>query len=477
MISFFKEIFSLMRWQDAIDITIIATIIYWLYTWLQGTRALRILLAFAALAIFYFLALWFGFFMTTWILQYLWAVILVIMVVVFQAEIRQVLEKISPLRFFLGRPEPFDKLVFEEIIRTVFDLPKSRIGALLVFQRSDLIEDYLKGGIPLDGRISYEVLFSIFQPRSPTHDGAVIIKGGRIVSVGCYLPLSDNPKLPRYYGTRHRAGIGITEKSDALSLIVSEERGEISLAIDGHISLISNREELREKLMALLLREKRKKFWSSLVTTNWAPKIGAVALSLSLWGFIAGQQKTEMLFTIPLEYRNLPPNVEISGDLVNRIEVGLRGPRGVITNVSADKIRAHVDLSQSSRGLNYIRLSMENITIPLGAEITKINPEIIRLRLEEVKTRAIEVKAKLVGKLPKPLRLKSVVIEPSSVILQGPESLLKKVKGVFTEPVDLSQINEDTKILVTIDVDVPQIRLAADQPAKVSVEIKVEKPI
>lgn len=477
MIPFLKEIFSLMRWQDIIDILIIATIIYWLYTWLQGTRALRILLAFAALAIFYFMALWFGFFMTTWILQYLWAVILVIMVVVFQAEIRQVLEKISPLRFFLGRSEPFDKVVFEEIIRTLFDLAQNRIGAILVFQRSDLIEDYLKGGIPLDGRISYEVLSSIFQPKSPTHDGAVIIKGGRIVSVGCYLPLSDNPNLPRYYGTRHRAGLGITEKSDALSLIVSEERGEISLARNGHISLIYNPEELRERLMSLLLGEKRKKVWSSLITTNLAPKIGAAVLSLGLWGFIAGQQKTEMLFTIPLEYRNLPPNVEISGELVNRIEVGLRGPRGVITNVSADKIRAHVDLSQSSRGLNYIRLSTENITIPLGAEITKINPEIIRLRLEEVRTRAIEVKAKLVGKLPKPLRLKSVVIDPPSVILQGPESLLKKVKGVFTEPVDLSQINGDTKILVTIDVDVPQIRLAAEQPAKVSVEIKVEKPI
>lgn len=477
MVSFLKEVFSLMRWQDAVDILVIATIIYWLYTWLQGTRALRILLAFAALVIFYFFALWFGFFMTTWILQYLWAVILVIMIVVFQAEIRQVLERISPLRFFLGRPEPLDRLVLEEVVRTVFDLARNRIGALLVFQRSDIIDDYLKGGIALDGRISYEVLSSIFQPRSPAHDGAMIIKGGRIVSVGCYLPLSDNPNLPRYYGSRHRAGIGLTEKSDALSLIVSEERGEISLAIEGNISLINNPEELQERLMSLLLREERRKVWSSLVTTNLTPKIIAVALSLGIWGFIAGQQKTEMLFTVPLEYRNLPPNVEISGELVNRIEVGLRGPRGVITHISPDKIRAHVDLFQSTRGLNYIRLSTENISVPLGTEVTKINPETIRLRLEEVKTRSIQVKAQLVGKLPKPLRLKSVWVEPPFVILQGPESLLKKVKEVFTEPVDLSYIDRDTKIPVTIDVNFPQIRLAANQPAQVRVEIKVEKVI
>ncbi len=477
MIPFLKEIFFLMRWQDIIDILVIATIIYWLYTWLQGTRALRILLAFAALAIFYLLALWLGFFMTTWILQYLWAVILVIMVVVFQAEIRQVLERISPLRFFLGRPEPLDKMVLEEVVRAVFDLARNRVGGLLVFQRSDILDDYVKGGISLDGRISYEVLSSIFQPRSPAHDGAVIIKGGRIVSVGCYLPLSDNPKLPRFYGSRHRAGIGITEKSDALSLIVSEERGEVSLALDGKINLINNPEDLREKLMSFLLREKARELWSSMITTNLAPKIGAVILSLGLWGFIAGQQRTEMLFTIPLEYRNLPPNVEISGELVNRIEVGLRGPRGVITHISADKIRAHVDLSHSTRGLNYIRLSTENISIPLGTEVTKINPETIRLRLEEVKTRSIQVKAQLVGKLPKPLRLKSVWVEPPFVVLQGPESLLKKVNEVFTEPVDLSYIDRDTKIPVTIDVNFPQIRLAANQPAQVRVEIKVEKVI
>ncbi len=477
LVHFFKEIFSSMRWQDAFDILLIATIIYWLYIWLQGTRALRILLAFAALAIFYFLALWFGFFMTTWILQYLWAVILVIMVVVFQAEIRQVLERISPLRFFLGRPEPLDKLVLDEVIRTVTDLARNRVGGLLVFQRSDILDDYLKGGISLDGRVSYEVLSSIFLPKSPAHDGAVIIKGGRIVAVGCYLPLSDNPNLPRFYGSRHRAGIGITEKSDALSLIVSEERGEISLALEGKISPLNHPEELQEKLRSLLLREKGAKIWSSFITTNLVPKIGALVLSLGLWGFIAGQQRTEMFFTIPLEYRNLPPNVEISGELINRIEVGLRGPRGVVTNVSADKIRAHIDLSQTNRGLNYIRLSPENISVPLGTEVTKINPETIRLRLEEVKTRSIQVKAQLVGRLPKPLRLKSVWVEPPFVVLQGPESLLKKVKEVFTEPVDLSFIDRDTRIPVTIDVNFPQIRLAANQPAQVRVEIKVEKII
>lgn len=477
MIKFLKEILSLMRWQDAVDILLISAVIYWLYIWLQGTRAFRILIAFAALALFYFLALWLGFFMTTWILQYLWAVILVILVVVFQAEIRQVLERISPLSFFLGRPEPLDKLILDDVIRAVFELAKRRVGALLVFQRRDILDDYLKGGIALDGRISFEVLMSIFLPNSPAHDGAVIIKGGRMVSVGCYLPLSDNPDLPRFYGSRHRAGIGITEKSDALSLIVSEERGEVSLAGEGQIALFRDPEDLRLRLMADLLQKEKKSYWPTLITTNLTPKLISVFLALGLWGFIAGQQRTEMLFTVPLEYRNLPANVEISGELVNKVEIGLRGPRGVITNITQDKVRAHVDLAQSQRGLNYIRLTTDNISVPLGMEITKINPDTIRLRLEEVKTRSVQVKAQLVGKPPKPFRLKSVWVEPPFVILQGPESLLKKVREVLTEPVDLSHIDRDVKVPITIDVNYPQIRLAASQPAQVWVEIRVEKVI
>jgi diadenylate cyclase len=127
-----------IRWQDVVDIFLITFILYRLYVWIQGTRALRILIALAGLGLLYVLARWAGLFITTWILQYLWAVILVIVVVVFQSEIRQVLERMSPLRFFLGRLEALDRLVIDEIVRAVFELAQKRIGALIVFQRKDI---------------------------------------------------------------------------------------------------------------------------------------------------------------------------------------------------------------------------------------------------------------------------------------------------------------------------------------------------
>lgn len=476
MLAYLKEILASMRWQDLMDILLITFILYRLYVWLQGTRALRILIALAALGLLYLLARWSGLFITTWILQYLWAVILVIMVVVFQSEIRQVLERMSPLNFFLGQPETLDRLALEEVVRTAFELAKNRIGALIVFQRRDILEDHLKGGIPLDGRISFEVLSSIFIPSSPAHDGAVIIHGGRIVSVGCYLPLSDNPALPRNYGSRHRAGIGITEKCDAISLIVSEERGEVLLAVEGEITRMGNPGDLQERLGSMLFKVERKKNrWPSALTANLVPKGIAFALVLVLWGFIAGQQRTEMWLTVPFEYRNIPTNMEIAGELVNKVEVGIRGPRGVISGVSQDQVRAHIDLSQGLRGLNYVRITTDNIRIPVGTEVTKINPSSMRIRLEDVKTRSVQVKAQFIGKLPQPLRLETVWVEPHFVVLQGPESRLTKVREVLTEPIDLSSITENTKISVGVDVNFPQIRLAPNQPSHVAVEIKIEK--
>jgi uncharacterized protein (TIGR00159 family) len=464
-----------MRWQDVLDIFLITYILYRLYVWLQGTRALRILIALGALGVLYLLARLSGLFITTWILQYLWAVILVIAVVIFQSEIRQVLERMSPVRFFLGRPEALDRLVLEEVGRAAFELAQKHIGALIVFRRRDILEDHLKGGIPLDGRVSYEVLSSIFLPTSPAHDGAVIIHEGRIVSLGCYLPLSDNTSLPRNYGTRHRAGIGITERCDAISLIISEERGEVMMAMGGEITRMADPIELQTRLESFLMKPQVPQGrWQAALTSNLAPKIISFSLVLVLWGFIAGQHRAELWLTVPLEYRNMPVNTEITGDLVNKVEIGIRGPRGMISGISPEQVRAHVDLSQTSRGLNYVRLTTENINVPLGTEITKINPSSVRIRLENVKTRSVQVKAHFVGKLPGPLGLKTVEVDPPFISLQGPESILDKVREVRTEPVDLSRVSGSTKIAIGVEIHPPQLRLAPNQPSRVSVNLQID---
>ena len=476
MISYLVEALSAIRWQDVVDIILITFILYRLYLWIQGTRALRILIALAALGLLYVLARWSGLFITTWILQYLWAIILVIAVIIFQSEIRQVLERMSPLRFFLGRPEAVDRLVIEEVVRAAFELAQKHIGALIVFQRRDILEDHLKGGIPLDGRVSYEVLSSIFLPNSPAHDGAVVIHEGRIISMGCYLPLSDNPGLPRNFGTRHRAGIGITERCDAISLIVSEERGEVLLALGGEISRMIHPEDLKGRLESMLLKPERTKGrWQASLTANLVPKSVSLILVLVLWGFLVGQERAELRLTIPLEYRNVPPNMEIVGEGVNKIEVGIRGSRGIIFGIAPEQVRAYVDLSQAQPGQNHFRLTTDNIRIPWGTEITKLSPATLRLTLETIEVRSVPVKVHLVGNLPRSLRLKSFSVQPPFILLQGPESALAKVRAVLTEPVDLSAIRECTKISVGVEVNPPQLRLAPDQSPRVTLNVIVER--
>lgn len=468
--------FSGIQWQDLADILLITFILYRLYLWIRGTRALRILIALVALGLLYFLARWAGLVITSWILQYLWAVILVIVVVIFQSEIRQVLERMSPVRFFIGRPEALDRMVIEEVVRTVFELAQKRIGALVAFQRRDILEDYLKGGIPLGGRVSYEVLTSFFLPNAPAHDGAVVINEGRIVSVGCYLPLSDNMNLPRNYGSRHRAGIGITERADAVSLVVSEERGEVMLALEGRIRRMGSPAELQAQLEALLAKaEQTRDRWLAALTANWAAKIASFVLVLILWGVIAGQHRAELRLTVPLEFRNLPANMEISSEGTNKVEVGIRGSRGMLFAVTPDQVRAFLDLSQAAPGQNYFRLTSDNVRAPLGTEITKISPASVRLQVDLIKIQAVPIRVRLAGKLPPPLVLKSAEAEPAAILLQGPEKVIAKIREVWTVPVDLASIREERKIMARLDIESPQIHLAPGQPAQVAVQIRLEQ--
>jgi YbbR domain-containing protein len=179
--------------------------------------------------------------------------------------------------------------------------------------------------------------------------------------------------------------------------------------------------------------------------------------------------------TVPLEYRNMPANMEIVGDLVNRVEVGIRGPRALISSISPDQLKAYVDLSQSMAGANHVRLTPDNVRAPLGTEITKVAPSSVRIRLEEIKSRSVPVKAHLVGKLLRPLRLKGVAVEPPEIVLQGPAGILKKVREIFTEPVDLGEVSESLQISVPLEITPQQLRLAPDQPSQVTVYLRVEK--
>ena len=203
----FFAIIANLRVQDVLDILFLTAVSYHLYIWFWGTKAFKALVGLLALGIIFTMARFWGLFLTTWVFQILWQVLVVLLIILFQSEIRQVLERVNPLQIIGLRSFSRNADWAPNFVEATLSLAKRRIGALIIIERTDSVEEWVTGGIPLDGEPSPELLISLFQKESPLHDGAVMIQKGRVTKVACYLPLSSTEGLPKEWGTRHRAAL------------------------------------------------------------------------------------------------------------------------------------------------------------------------------------------------------------------------------------------------------------------------------
>jgi diadenylate cyclase len=242
--------------RSALDILIVAILIYYLLKLLRGTRAVQMLVAIALLMLFYRGARWARLEMVEWLLTTMLPYIAITLIILFQPEIRRALSRfgrnLSLVRFASHNP----KASHDDIVMAAEYFSLNRIGALMVVERQAGLRTYIESGIPLDAKLSYDLLLSIFRPGSPLHDGAVIIEGSRVAAAGCFLPLSLNPLISKQLGTRHRAAIGVTEDSDAIVVLVSEETGSISLASGGSIETNLIPEDLSDRLTDMFSRRR-----------------------------------------------------------------------------------------------------------------------------------------------------------------------------------------------------------------------------
>jgi diadenylate cyclase len=240
-----------------IDIVIVAFVIYRFMMLIKGTRAVQLLKGLAVLVVASFLSKMLGLQTIQWILEQVRLAIVVALPIVFQPELRRALEQLGRGKFF-ARPitflgeEDMSRLI-NELVRAVQILVKNKDGALIVIERETGINDFIETGIKLDAVVSAEFLVNIFVPKTPLHDGAAIVRGDRVIAAGCFLPLTDSPYLSKQLGTRHRAALGITEVSDAVAVIVSEETGTVSVAEEGKLTRYLDEKNLRELLENLLM--------------------------------------------------------------------------------------------------------------------------------------------------------------------------------------------------------------------------------
>lgn len=253
--------------RSLLDITIVAYSFYRLLGLIKGTRAEQLLKGLIFLLVFSVIVSYMKLDMVNWLLEKLWIIFAITLPIVFQPELRRILEQLGRGKFFISSRQDDNMEVYYPVIKDIGDAVKvlvhNRIGALIVIGRETDIEEFLDSGTKLDSMVSAGLLINIFIPNTPLHDGAVIIKDGRIQKAACFLPLSNNPSLDGKIGTRHRAGLGISEVSDALAIIVSEETGGISVAREGHLIHTLDVQGLKDMLgEELLVRENhRDKFW------------------------------------------------------------------------------------------------------------------------------------------------------------------------------------------------------------------------
>jgi len=250
-----SDALAAFRWRDAVDIALVAIVIYRVLLMFRGTRAVQMLTGLACLVAGSTLARRLELYSTQWILDNFWSFWVIALVVLFQPELRRALARIGEGRllanvFRASRAERAHMI--DEIVDALESLTARRIGALIVVERSAALRQYAELGVAIDALVSADLLVSVFLPYSPLHDGAVFVRGNRLVAAGCFVPLSRNLQIARSLGTRHRAALGISEETDAVAVTASEETGRVTLAVGGVIESVNDLAALRDRLGVLV---------------------------------------------------------------------------------------------------------------------------------------------------------------------------------------------------------------------------------
>lgn len=269
-----------LRISNIFEIIILAIILYEFMAWVKTTRAFALLKGIIVILVFLIIAYIFDFTTILWIAGKVINIAIIAVVVIFQPELRKALEQLGQKKYFKSilpftekkdKGERFSDKTVNELVRACFELAKNKTGALIVIEQDILLTDYEKTGIPVDAIITSQLLINIFEHNTPLHDGAVIIRGDRIVSATCYLPLSDNMQISKELGTRHRAAVGISEVTDTMTLVVSEETGNVSIAIAGELIRAVDQDYLKKKLTFIQKKSidvKRYKLWKKGASDN-----------------------------------------------------------------------------------------------------------------------------------------------------------------------------------------------------------------
>jgi diadenylate cyclase len=373
-----------VRWQIVADFLVLTVAFYALLRWARSARALRIALGVVGLHVLALLARRLDLVVTSWVLDASAILATLVLLLIFQPELRRAVMRLDSVLKRWPRPAVVGHETSQAIAGAAFALARCHLGALLVITRQESTSELTEGGVAIDAAISCELVEAIFQKLSPLHDGAALIEGDRLVRANAVLPLTHRRQVPPFYGTRHRAAIGLAERCDALVVAVSEERGEVTLLDGGRMQRMADQEQLGSMLEGLLKPAQigAKTRFHRYFFANLGLKLAAVGLAGVIWGmsFLASGT-TIRTVSVPIEFSNVPSGMVVTGQSADTLEVQVRGSPWIMDSVSLGRLVGRFNLGDAGPGWHTLRLQPESLDLPPGIAIDRVTPGTVRVEV------------------------------------------------------------------------------------------------
>jgi len=454
-----KELFS---WRAILDIFLIAAGVFFLYRTLLRLGTWKIVAGILVAMAIFLVANFMDLKGIGWIFSNISQVAVIALIVLFQPELRKILEQTASVK--RSEPRDLDEKLSHLVVDALVKLAQQRRGAIVVFPGKEPIQEWLSGGFVLDAKPSLPLIMSIFDPNSPGHDGALVITNGEFSRFGVRLPVSQSSRLPEEYGTRHHAAMGLVEKSDALAIVVSEERGNLSIFRKGRMRQVSNGEEMVKTIISHwkdmasfpVVFPKGKARWPVFLQI-----FASLVLAAIFWSTLAVSQGEilEKVITVPVEYTASSPNLTLVGNKAEEVRLHLSGPKSALDTVNPSHTIVKIDLSKALPGKQSFFITRENIQLPKDIHLLDVIPPSFELTLAEIVEKELIIKPQLVGKLPGGLKIRSLEVKPGNVKVFSPAiDEMDKLISLTTTPIYLNNIYENTTIYCKI------VALPAVQP-------------
>ena len=468
--------FLSLRWQDAVDIALNSYILFRLYVLFRGTNTFRALIGIALLWFFQRIAVSAGLIITSWVFQGITAFAALIIIVIFRNEIRTVLQVKNLGAILWELPRNNTKAPIEIIVESVFELSRRKVGALIVLPGNDDLSEIVHSGIPWQGLVSREMITGIFWEDNPVHDGAAIIKENQVSEVGAILPLSHRKDLPTYYGTRHRAAAGLAEKTDALSIVVSEERGTVSIARGSHFHAMHRDEDLAEALREHIgvASKQGDKVMRETVELVTAALISLLVVT-GIWFSFARGMDTLITFDIPIEYMNRDPSMQILDTSVDAVRLELAGSAALIRSLKSDQVKVRVDLSKSSLGTDRFIITPENVSLPPGVFLKNVKTPVVEVTLDLLSKKELFVQVDWAGKIPDQLSITGVKLDPEKIQVIGGKRVLESMTTIYTEKVWVDALDKSGTTSAKVVPSPASVRIAPASRDRVTIEYTIKK--